>query len=160
MAMGKGAWARTPYADTTAKDTERDIIRLFEKYRVSHYQFTNTTGPHGRPAFSIAFMHDKRAYKAGLEILDVANVPDDQLLRQVKRCIFWRLKVGLEMSGIFSAEQVFFDWLLNADGQTTYEVAMPMIKELEPGQLPNFAQVFDQSNQKLLPPAGGRHGRD
>jgi hypothetical protein len=155
MAMGRGAWARTPYADTTAKDTERDIIRLFEKYQVKHYQFTNTTGPHGRAAFSIAFMFEGRAYKAGLETLDVTGVPSDQLLRQVKRCIFWRLKVGLEMTGIFSAEQVFFDWLLNQDGQTTYEVAMPMMKQLPAGQVPNFARVFEEANrQRQLPPGG------
>lgn len=151
MSMGYAAWRRTPYADTEAKETEKDITRLFEKYSVKAFQFTQGVGPAGRPAWSVRFVFNGRTYKAGLEVLDVhgyAQSLHEQLLRQVKRLIYWRLKTGLEMVGIFSPEQVFFDWLELADGVTAYEAAAPAVAQLPTAAA--FAAVV--SPQRLLPP--------
>ena len=48
-------WNKTPYSGTTAKDTIRDIDRLFQRYRITTHQIINAPGPNGRPGFAVNF---------------------------------------------------------------------------------------------------------
>lgn len=149
MAMRKFDWLKTPYATSDAKRADAAFNTLFEKYKVDSWQFIQGRGPHGRPAFGVRFIFKGFTFRHGLEALDVAGVEADQLLKQIKRAIYWDVKSRLEMAGVFQpVEEVMFSWLELADGSTPYEISREHLKAL-PGGRELAAALFP----KALPAA-------
>jgi hypothetical protein len=135
MAMNRIAWQNTPYAKSDAKSADAAFNTIFAKYKVESWQFIQGRGPHGRPAFGVRFIFKGFTFRHGLEALDVSGVEPDQLLRQIKRAIYWDIKSKLEMAGVFQpVEEVMFSWLELADGSTPYEISREHLKALPSGR--------------------------
>lgn len=141
--MSRQEWAKTPYAKTDARDPDGAILSLLAKYRITTTQLTHGIGPNGRPAFSVRFMLDGRAYTILRETLH-ADAPPDQLMKQVKRAIYYRLKVTLEDAAIFPPEEALFPYLElpAAGGATVYVTAQPALAQFK---TPDFGRL-------MLPP--------
>lgn len=137
-------WAKTPYAKSEARDPDRSILDLLRKYNIEKIQNTLSHGPSGRRSFEIRFQLGDRCYRVGMEVLDVQNVPEDNLLRQVKRAVFHFLKIALEFSTVFCPlDQVLFGFVETSDGHTTYERGREGLENLLAGHF-------------YMPPAGPR----
>lgn len=126
--MKRGEWLKTPYAGSTAERTDEATQRLFARYGIDEYQWTQCRGPNGRPAISIRFRLEDRTYRMGIETLDVEGAQPEELLTQVRRALFYFLKSTLEMQSVFfTADQVLFAFLELPDGPTVYEAAAPRL---------------------------------
>lgn len=139
--MSKSEWSKTPYAGTEAKNADQAVTGLLEKYGVTEYQWTRGTGPCGRAAILLRFNLRGKMYRMMIEVLDVSiDVPRDDLIRQAYRAMFYHLKSTLEMSTIFyPLETLLFAFLELPSGSTMYEMAMPHMSKLQPG---NFSQLM------------------
>lgn len=139
-------WNKTPYAGSEAKDSDRDIQRLLEKYGVKEMMTVNYTGPSGRPGYGVRFVLKGKCYRLALETLDTfLQVTEEERKVQVKRAIYYHLKSALEVANVFMPpEQVLFAFLESpATGQTMYEGAQPYLQRLA---APDFGRL-------MLPPA-------
>jgi hypothetical protein len=141
--MTRAEWSKTPYAKSDARDPDGAILSLLAKYKITTTQLTHGNGPNGRPAFAVRFMLGERAYTIMRETLH-ADAPPDQLLKQVKRAIYYRLKVTLEDAAIFPPEEVLFPYLElpAAGGVTVYTAAQPALAQFK---TPDFGRL-------MLPP--------
>jgi len=130
--MRKSDWLKTPYANTQAHNTEKDFSRLFEKYGVEQYQYSRGVVD-GRPAFQVRFVINERPYRFKLKTLEVPDVPDEKLISQLKRVLYFQLKSILETSTIFlTPEELLFSFLELKDG-TVYEIAKKNMAKIEAG---------------------------
>lgn len=137
-------WNKTPYAGSTAKDTDRDIERLLEKYGVKETMFASYTGDSGRPGFGVRFVLKGKTYRIALTTLD-AQADETELKVQTKRAIYFFLKASLEVSNVFMPpEQVLFAFLElpGAGNATMYEGAKGYLQQLAS---PDFGRL-------MLPP--------
>jgi hypothetical protein len=165
MSMGKGAWQRTPYAETDAKDTDRQIYALLDKYQIRERQWTEHTGAHGRPAVTLTFITSGKTYRVSIESLDVNGVPPDRLIRQAKRVLYWTLKPTLENAIVFAAddaaegrnaglERLLLPFLVDNEGMTVYDRIQPHLKQVK-------AQALITAGRQMaaLPAPEDRHPR-
>lgn len=130
--MTRTEWNKTPYSGTTAKDTIRDIDRLFQRYRITTHQITNAPGPNGRPGFAVQFTVNKKNYLIGLEILPARGVDHELLMGQVKRAVFYQLKTALEACSVFfKPEEVLFPYLVMPAGNTVYRAVEPHLEKIQ-----------------------------
>lgn len=130
--MRKSDWLKTPYANTQAQNTEKDFSRLFEKYGIEQYQYSRGV-VEGRPAFQVRFVINERPYRFKLKTLEVPDVPDEKLISQLKRVLYFQLKSILETSTIFlTPEELLFSFLELKDG-TVYEIAEKNMAKIEAG---------------------------
>lgn len=120
--MTRSEWLKTPYAGTEAKDPDRAIQQLLDKYGVRDIQWTIGTGPEGRRAAMLRFILDGKGYRLMLETLE-ADAKEIELLRQVKRAIFYTLKAALESARFFGPEKTLFAFLELPNGQTMHDAA-------------------------------------
>ncbi len=143
--LSRKEWVKTPYASSTVANPDGAIDDLLTKYRVSKIAKVVGAGPSGRPAFEVRFELNGRVYCLAREALN-AEADPAQLLRQVKRVIFFHLKALLEHTIFFPTEEVLFPYLiLKGTGKTVFQAAEPMLSELGP----------DRLRALMLPPAGG-----
>ncbi len=130
--MKEREWQDTPYANTDAKDTDKNIDWLMEKYGVQERQWTQTRGPNGRPAFMLRFNLRDRTYRIALEVLDAPQVEMSKRIKQIKRVIYWTLKNALETTQVFfTPEEALFAFLELPDGPTLYEAGLPHVNKLK-----------------------------
>ena len=128
--LTRAQWLKTPYAKSEARDPDGAIRALLGKYGVRDVQWTEAGGPSGRPACMLRFILKGKTYRVMIESLD-AQADAGELLKQVKRAIYFMLKSTLEITGVFcSAEQALFAWLELPGGQTLYEGAAPHLAKL------------------------------
>lgn len=142
--LSRTEWNKTPYAGSTAKDSDGDIKRLLNKYGVREIMTASFVGDAGRLGFGVRFVLNAKTYRIALTTLD-AQVGADEVETQAKRAIFYFLKSSLELSNVFMPlEQVLFAFLeLPAGGGATmYEGAKPHLQQLSS---PDFARL-------MLPP--------
>jgi hypothetical protein len=131
--LSRAEWNKTPYAKTTAGDPDGAIRRLLGAYGVAHLSLTSGRGPSGRPAFQVEFEFKSRVYRVMLETL-YADAAPDQLMRQVQRAVYFRLKAVLEQVGVFcTAEEALFGYLKLSSGATAYEAGAAHIERLTAG---------------------------
>src|SRR5688572_12686126 len=100
MMMKRSEWAKTPYAKSMAQDPDAAIQKLLTKYGITETQWTTGSGPNGRPAVMLRFSLKGKGYRMMLETLD-AEADRTELLRQIKRALFFYLKSTLEASQLF-----------------------------------------------------------
>lgn len=138
--MSRSEWVKTPYAKSTARDPDGAILALLAKYKIITVQTTHGKGINGRPAFQLRFMMNDRAYCITREVLD-ADAHPDELMRQMKRGVYHRLKVTLEETTLFPAEEVLFPYLElpAAGGVIIYQAAQPALAKFEP---PDFGRLM------------------
>lgn len=131
--LSRQEWQKTPYAQSEAKDPDKALRDLLTKRGVQDIQVTETRGPHGRPSYELRFGLKGKVYRIGLETLPVSQAKPDELLKQVKRAVYFLLKSTLEFATVFAPlDQVLFPYL-EVDGRTTtYEAAKPFIDQLGP----------------------------
>jgi len=130
--MRKSEWLKTPYANTQASNTEKDFSRLFEKYGIEQYQHSRGVID-DRPAFMVRFVLNEKPYRFKLEALDVEGVPNEKLVSQLKRVLYFQLKSLLETSTLFmTPEELLFSFLELKDG-TVYEIAEKHMAKIEAG---------------------------
>jgi len=128
--MKKTEWLRTPYANTSAKNTEKSFSLLFEKYGIEQYQYSRGVID-GNAAFQVRFVINDKPYRFKLEVLDVPDVPVEKLIEQLKRVLFFQLKSILETSTIFlTPEELLFSFLELPKG-TVYEIASKHMDEIQ-----------------------------
>ena len=128
--MRRSDWLKTPYANTQAQNTEKDLSRLFDKYGIEQYQYSRGV-IEGKPAFQVRFVLNERPYRFKLETLDVPDVPDEKLIAQLKRVLYFQLKSLLETSTVFlTPEELFFSFL-ELKGGTVYEIAEKNMAQIE-----------------------------
>lgn len=145
--MYRAEWLKTPYAKSEAKDPDKAIRDVLVKRKVVDIQTTETTGPNGRPAYSVRFRLEGKVYRVGMEVMDAKGVGGDELLKQAKRAVYHLLKSVLEFATVFApVEQVLFAYLESAAGPTMYEIARPQLDRLE---APSFGRIL------ALPAKGG-----
>jgi hypothetical protein len=114
-------WLKTPYAGTSAQNTEADMRKLLEKYGIQNIQWTQGVRD-SRPILSLRFVLDGRAYSVTLGALN-AEADNNELLRQLKRAIYWTLKPLLEGAKMFfETEQLLLGFLEVDDGRTVWDV--------------------------------------
>lgn len=133
MSMGRGAWERTPYAKTDAKNPDSAVNKLLDKYLIRQRQWTEDIGPNGRLRLTLQFIGDGKTYRIGLEVLDVTGVDEDQLARQIKRVIFWTLKPLLENAVVFGnkgREKLLLPFLVDNTGHTVYDQIAPHLTNI------------------------------
>lgn len=95
--------------------------KLLEKYGVVNIQWTEGKRD-SRPILSLRFILDGRAYSVTLSALN-AEVEDHDLMRQLKRAIYWTLKPLLEGAKVFfETEQLLLGFLEVDDGRTVWDV--------------------------------------
>lgn len=110
-----------------------------KKYAVKDVQFTETTGPNGRPFFGVRFKLKDETYNVGVETVN-ADVHRDDVLRQVKRAVFFQLKALLELATYFGpVEKVLFAYVEVAPNTTLYDVAKPNLPAIKAGELGRLA---------------------
>lgn len=127
--MSRAAWKKTPYATTRAADPDTSLRKLLGKYQVRDIQTTETT-VNGRHTISLRFRHQDKTYRIALPVLD-ADAEHEELVRQVKRAIFFYLKAALEAATyFFTPEQALFAFIETANEQTIYELAAPKLKQI------------------------------
>lgn len=128
-------WRKTPYAMTTAKDTEGAIAKIMVKYQVKQYSVINSPGPNGRPAFGVQFILKDNSYLVHFECMDVRGVAFDHLLAQVKRVVYHTLKTALESASVFlPPEKVLFPFLEIPNRGTLFDEMKPFLSQLgKPG---------------------------
>lgn len=130
--MRKSDWLKTPYANTQAKNTEKDFSRLFEKYGIDQYQYSRGV-INGKPAFQIRFVLNDKPYRFKLETLDAPDLTDEKLISQLKRVLYFQLKSLFEISTVFlTPEEVLFSFLELKEG-TVYEIAKKNMASIEAG---------------------------
>lgn len=130
--MNKSEWLRTPYANTTAQNTEKNFSSLFEKYEIEQYQYSRGV-INGHVAFMVRFVINDKPYRFKLEILDVPEVSDEKLIDQLKRVLYFQLKSILETSTIFlTPEELLFSFLELPKG-TVYELASKHMDKIQGG---------------------------
>ena len=130
--MRKSDWLKTPYANTQAQNSEKDLSRLFEKYAIEQYQFSRGI-INGRPGFMVRFVMNDKPYRFKLESLDVEDVTDEKLISQLKRVLYFQLKSLFETSTVFlTPEEVLFSFLELPKG-TVYEILQKHTRQLESG---------------------------
>lgn len=129
--MKEHEWRKTPYAKTKAGDPDQAIVALLEKYDITNHQASQLKGPHGRPCIVLRFMFKESFYRIAFEVLDAPDVELKQRIKQVKRAMYWMLKIRLEEAGVFgTAEELMCGWLELPGGTTIYEASAPFIKTL------------------------------
>ena len=142
--MKRSEWLKTPYAASDARDPDRAIRDLLTKYGVKDVQVTETTGPNGRPEYSLRFILQSKTYRVALEVLHADATPAE-LVKQVKRAVFHMLKSLLEFAAVFGPfERSLFAYLETPYGPTLYEAAAPTLAQLQAA--PDFRRL-------MLPPA-------
>lgn len=115
-------WRKTPYAKSDATRADEAIVKLLDRYRISTRQWTEHPGPNGRPAVTLRFIMGGKAYRFGLETLNVSGADASDLMRQIKRAMYWHLKTTLENLCVFMPpEQALLPFLESATGETVYE---------------------------------------
>lgn len=125
--MKRSAWLKTPYAKSTSADPDRSVRSLLAKYGVADIQSTEATAPSGRRLYGVRFRLSGKTYLVSLESLH-AEADPEELLRQVKRAVYFLLKALLEQVTVFvSADRVMFPFLEVAGGGTLYDVAAPAL---------------------------------
>jgi len=130
--MKKSEWLKTPYANTQTQNTEKNFSRLFEKYEIGQYQYSRGV-INGNVAFMVRFVINEKPYRFKLEVLDVPDVPDEKLIAQLKRVLYFQLKSILETSTIFLApEELLFSFLELPKG-TVYELASKHMDKIQGG---------------------------
>jgi hypothetical protein len=138
VSMGKGAWERTPYAKSDAKDPDKGIMNLLDKYNITDRQWTQHKGPNGRPACTLAFIVGGKTYRIMVETLDVTGVDKDQLIKQVKRVIFWTLKPLIENAIVFGPaglQRLLLPFIVDNQGVTVYERLQPHLNDVKAQEL-------------------------
>jgi hypothetical protein len=133
--MTQAEWRKTPYATSEAKDPDKSIRDLLDRRGIVDQQFTRTTGPAGRPLYAVMFKLKDTMYRVGLEVLNARGVDQDQLMRQVKRAIFYMLKSAIEYTSVFgSMEQIMFAFIVDPKTNATiYETMAPHLPKLTTG---------------------------
>lgn len=119
--MRRADWTNTPYAGSTAKDPDKSIGDLLSKYGVVHKSQTETLGPNGRALYQLRFILRDRVYRVEREVLHVEGVPPEQLMRQVKRSIYFELKTVLEIAVVWGPMESAMLQFLEVNGTTVYE---------------------------------------
>lgn len=143
MSMGQGDWERTPYAKSDAKDPDRGLMQLLDKYQIVERQWTEHTGLTGRPACTLAFVINGKTYRITVETLDVTGVEKLQLVKQVKRVIFWTLKPLIENAVVFGPsglERLLLPFIVDNQGVTVYERMQPHLDLVKAQALVNVAR--------------------
>jgi hypothetical protein len=139
MTLSRGQWAKTPYARSSAGNPDGAIQSLLAKYGVRDVQWTTGAGPNGRRACQLRFVYRQKGYRIFLECLD-ADASEDELLRQVKRAVYYYLKSLLEMAGVFfSAEELLYAYLELPSGATMYAASKPYVDRLSG---PDFGKLL------------------
>lgn len=129
--LNKADWRKTPYALSEVSDPDKSVRDLLKRYGVKDVQFTETDGPNGRPSFSVRFRLGDHTYRVGVETLNAEAKPDD-LVRQVKRAVYYQLKTLLEFATVFGpVEKVLFSYLEADSGHTMYDLAAPNLPSLK-----------------------------
>lgn len=129
--MDRSAWLKTPYANSDARDPDAAIVSLLEKYGITRYSNIRDVGSSGRPGYGVRFMLDGLWYVVAHEILDVDRVDEPQLIKQVKRFVFYTLKVLLEASNVFVERQKLLLPFLEVQGGNFYEKVAGHLKDLQ-----------------------------
>ena len=136
--MNRTEWKRTPYAATEAKNSERNLSRLFEKYGVEQYSFSRGLTEEG-PAYQVRFVLKDKPYKMLLVGLDADKVADEEKIAQIQRVLYYQIKSLFEMATVFlSIEQVFFTFLELPEGKTVYETARPRLERMSVAEVLGF----------------------
>ena len=130
--MSRTEWNKTPYAATSAKDTVRDIDRLFVRYKIQSHQIISGTGPSGRQGFAVQFTVKQKMYRIGLECLPAVGVEQEKLVDQVKRAVYFQLKTALEACSVFfRPEEILFPYLVMPNGTTVYQAVEPHLDKIQ-----------------------------
>lgn len=130
--MRMAEWNKTPYAGTTAKDTDGNLAKLMAKYGITEYSMSTGTGPSGRKGFGVQFVLHNIRYQIGFETLDVKGGHPDELMQQVKRAVYFHIKSLLETASVFvRPEEVMMPYMVTASGQTFYQAVKPRLAELQ-----------------------------
>lgn len=148
MSMGQGDWQRTPYSRSDAKDPERAMMMLLDKYAITERQWTEHKGESGRPACTLAFVTGGKTYRITVETLDVRDVDKSQLIKQVKRVIYWTLKPLLENAIVFGPagmQRLLLPFIVDNSGATVYERIEPHLNDVN-------AQALISVGQRLALP--------
>jgi len=136
--MNRTEWKRTPYAATEAKNSERDLSRLFEKYGVQQYSFSRGLTEDG-PAYQVRFVLNEKPYKMLLVGLVAEKVEDEEKIAQIQRVLYYQIKSLFELATVFlSVDQVFFTFLELPEGKTVYEVARPRLERMSVAEVLGF----------------------
>ena len=129
-------WRKTPYAQSNARDPDGAVCKLLEKYGVGEIVTAKYRDQHkhNRLAWGVRFILNGKGYRVSLETLDVPDVPEDKLLAQVKRAVYYLLKSCLEVTGVFmSPEQTLFAFLEppGMNGLTMFEALASIVPQLK-----------------------------
>lgn len=153
MRLSRRDWEKTPYAQSEAKDPDRALSMLLEKYKVTERQWTEHKGAHDRPACALSFILGGKTYRITVETLDTYNVDREPLIRQVKRVIFWTLKPLMENAIVFGDDEggnegmqrLLLPFLVDNTGHTVYERILPHLKDV------NAQALIGAARQMALP---------
>jgi len=137
--LTRAEWRKTPYALSESADPDAHIRKLLDKYKIVKRQFTESIGPSGRPQFILRFELNDLVYRIDREVL-LADAPPDSLMRQVKRAVYYWLKVTLEDAVCWGPlEKLLLHAVESKDGVTVYEWASPNIPALQSAGSPFLA---------------------
>jgi len=132
--LSASEWRKTPYAQSDARDPDGAVNKLLAKYGVCEIVTALYRGRHDRPAWGVRFVLKGKGYRVSLETLNAEGIPEEKLLSQVKRAVFYMLKSCLEMSGVFMPpEQTLFAFLEPPamGGLTMFEAFEPLVPQLK-----------------------------
>ena len=132
---------QTPYSGSDAKDPERAISELLMGFGVKTKQFTDHTGPNGRPAVTVRFVLAEKTYRVSVETLDVPQATPHELRKQVLRVMFWTLKPLLENALLFGGpDRLLLPFMEDDQGMTVYEQLAPHLDKLKAKDLLGYTQ--------------------
>lgn len=154
----RNRWLKTPYAGTEAKDPMRAVDDLLAVYAVTFKQWTDHTGPNGRPAVTVRFNLQDKTYRVAVETLDVPTASATELRKQVLRVIYWTLKPLLENALLFGGpDRLLLPFMEDDSGQTIYDQMQPYLgtERLKAKDLLGFTQRL----AALPSPGEGEAGR-
>jgi hypothetical protein len=128
--MQRKAWLKSPYAKSQAQNPDGALYTLLERYGVKSYELGQGEGPGGRRAVRLRVELKGAVYRFLLECLD-AEASEEELIRQVKRALFYQLKSVLELASVFfPLEEALFAFRETRDGHTVWEAARPHLAAL------------------------------
>lgn len=135
--MDRRAWLRTPYATTNAQDPDAAVVKLLGKYSIAKFSTIHDTIA-GRPGYGVRFQLNGLWYVVAFPTMDVKQVEPYQLLRQIKRLVFYTLKSLLETSSVFMPPEQLLLPFLEVNGKTLYQQLEPKLDQLKNGQETNL----------------------
>lgn len=140
--LDRASWRKTPYAGSTAKNTENNIENLCRKYKVDKHSIQKDVGENGRPAYGVRFEVDRLWYVIVFEVMH-AEASQDELMLQAKRFCYHAMKTAMEQAVFFEQTgqpkaKAFFTYLETPAGKTLFDVAAPILAKLQTDGMPQL----------------------